>query len=366
MARGSDRSSADRNASDPAPADRRPTDRIRTDRDHSRPLTEFRLEVPDASRGERLDRFLSERLAWRSRTSVQKLIREGAVVLLSPGAVAEGVAPCTRAATRLFPPLEVEVRLPPKLHAAPPDETPIRDLRILYEDEWILALDKPAPLTVHPAGRHQGHTLINLLHQRYRRTDDPSRDVVPKLAHRLDRETSGLLLVSKDDDVRHLLGAQFEERRVAKAYLAIVEGCPAASSGEIDLALGPARSSAVRLKMEVCRGGGGLSALTRYEVLERGDERSLVAAYPRTGRQHQIRVHLAAIGHPIVGDKIYGADERVFLKHLSGELTPEEQSRLGFSRHALHSWKLRFHHPKLGREMELECPLAEELRALLR
>jgi 23S rRNA pseudouridine1911/1915/1917 synthase len=204
------------------------------------------------------------------------------------------------------------------------------------------------------------------LHQRYRRTDDPARDVVPKLAHRLDRETSGLLLVSKDDDVRHLLGEQFEQRRISKAYLAIVEGCPAEPEGEIDLPLAPARTSAVRLKMEVCPSGQGLSSLTQYEVLERGAQRSLIAAYPRTGRQHQIRVHLAAIGHPIVGDKIYGADETVFLRHLAGELAPEEWQRLGFSRHALHSWKLRFHHPKLDRTMELECPLAEELRELLR
>ncbi|MBL8899336.1 MAG: RluA family pseudouridine synthase [Planctomycetes bacterium] len=322
--------------------------------------------MPDASRGERLDRFLSERLPWRSRTGVQKLIREGAVFLLAPGARAADLPPCTRAATRLFPPLFVEVRIEPKVHAAPADETPIRELRVLYEDEWIVALDKPAPLTVHPAGRHQGHTLINLLHQRYRRPEDPARDVVPKLAHRLDRETSGLLLVSKDDDVRHLLGEQFEQRRVAKAYLAIVEGSPAADRGEIDLPLAPAQNSAVRLKIAICARGEGQSALTHYEVLERGRTRSLIAAYPRTGRQHQIRVHLAAIGHPIVGDKIYGADEQLFLRHLAGDLKDEERERLGCSRHALHSWKLRFHHPKLDREMELECPLAEELRDLLR
>lgn len=293
------------------------------------------------------------------------MIREGAVYLLAPGSESDAGVPCLRPATRLFPPLAVEIRLPPKIHAALPDETPIRELRIVYEDEWIVALDKPAPLTVHPAGRHQGHTLINLLHQRYRCLEDPTRDVVPKLAHRLDRETSGLLLVSKDDDVRHWLGAQFEERRVKKAYLAVVEGGPREDAGTIDFDLAPSKTSPIRLKIDVCAPGEGLSALTQYEVLERGSRRSLLALYPRTGRQHQLRVHLAAIGHPIVGDKLYGADESFFLRHIADELSAEDIERIGFHRQALHSWKLEFFHPKLARTMELECPLAEELRALI-
>jgi 23S rRNA pseudouridine1911/1915/1917 synthase len=325
-------------------------------RDFSKPIEEVRVLIPPERAGDRLDTALARIMTWRSRTAFQALIEDGYVQVND--------RPC-RAATRVQPGDVVRLRIPPRrrrYHMAP---IQVAELPVVYEDELCVALDKPANLPVHPAGRHLEGTVIHFLHQRYRRAEDPEADVVPRLMHRLDRETSGLLLASKDPDFHFQVGQQFERREVRKTYLAVVEGLVPQDEGVIDFGIGPARDSKIRLKMEARRDGSGLPALTWFKVLRRNARFSLVQASPRTGRQHQIRVHLAAIGHPVVGDKVYGPDEGYFLASMAGGLDETARARLVLPRQALHSHALTFRHPGLMRELTLTAPLAGDMAQLV-
>jgi 23S rRNA pseudouridine1911/1915/1917 synthase len=240
-------------------------------------------------------------------------------------------------------------------------------LSVLYEDPWIVCVHKPAGMTSHPAGRFLYGTLISILASRYR-SEDPEKDVIPHLCHRLDRETSGVVVCSKSDDIRHKLGKQFEGREINKTYLAIVEGETEADDGVIDLAIGRDTSTPVQVKMGVVR-HGGQHALTRWRALERARGFTLVECKPLTGRQHQIRVHLAAIGHPIVGDKLYGPDERCFTAFIDGQLSADAKKALRMDRHALHAHAIEFEHPAKKERMTVVAPLAadmEEFFALAR
>jgi 23S rRNA pseudouridine1911/1915/1917 synthase len=257
------------------------------------------------------------------------------------------------------------VRVPQAARPTAPPAPAGLELRVLHEDRWLIAVDKPAGLAVHPAGRRVHGTLIHALHARYRRPDQPELDVVPRLLHRLDRETSGVVAIALDPSFHHLVARQFEERSVAKTYLAVVHGTPQPGAGRIELPIGPARRSVVRLALEARRDGSGLPACTDYRVLRSAHGFSLVELRPKTGRTHQLRVHMAALGHPLVGDKIYGPDASLFLAHLGGALTPEHRAQLVLDRHALHAQRLRFHHPFLDQELELEAPLPDDLRWLL-
>jgi 23S rRNA pseudouridine1911/1915/1917 synthase len=324
--------------------------------DFSRPLTELRIPLDARLDGERLDVALGVHLHWRSRTSIQRLIADGFVSL--------GDRPA-KASARVRTGDVVTVRIPPRAAPRPIARHDESRLRVLYEDRWLVAVDKPPHLAVHPAGRRLDGTLIHWLHQRYRRPHDPGHDVVPRLLHRLDSETSGIVVASLDELFHARVGAQFETRRVQKTYLAVVHGSPPFDAGLIDFEIGPARGSRVHLKMEARRDGSGLPALTRYAVRARHGAFTLLELRPRTGRQHQLRVHLAAIGCPIVGDKIYGHDETIFLEHIAGALSDANRERLVLDRHALHAHQLRFEHPELGRTLELESPLPEDLARLL-
>jgi RluA family pseudouridine synthase len=207
--------------------------------------------------------------------------------------------------------------------------------------------------------------LIHELHRRYRRPDDPRHDVVPRLLHRIDIETSGVVAVGLDEHFHHQVARQFEDRLIRKSYLAVVHGSPEPRSGTIDLGLVPDKASAVRLKLTTCSSGGGQSALTEYRVLRHNHRFSLVELRPRTGRTHQLRVHMAAIGCPLVGDKLYGADERIFLRQIAGTLGESERERLVLDRHALHSHSLTFFHPERRCEMTLQAPLPSDLAELV-
>jgi 23S rRNA pseudouridine1911/1915/1917 synthase len=258
----------------------------------------------------------------------------------------------------------IRLRIPPyrrKLHV---DPQPTGDLPILFEDAHCVAMDKPAGVPVHPAGRHLENTVIHYLHRRYPRDDEAGGDL-PRLLHRLDRETSGVLLASKHGDFHYHVGQAFEFRRVQKTYLAVVEGRVERDGGSIDLGIGPARGSPIRLKMEARDDGTGLPASTHYRVLRRSQRFSLLELVPKTGRQHQLRVHLAAIGHPIVGDKIYGPDENYFLNAINGGLDESALRRLVLPRQALHAQALEFQHPQTGRLMHLQAPLPADMAALL-
>jgi len=234
---------------------------------------------------------------------------------------------------------------------------------ILSEDPYLLALDKPAGLAVHPNSSRLSGTLINLLHGLYRDVENPERDVVPRLCHRLDRETSGLILVAKEAQAHSEVRKQFEGQTVQKSYLALIEGHPKQEEIWIDAPIGPARRSAVRLKMGVRE--DGLQSLTQVVLRERGRDISLVECFPRTGRQHQIRVHLASIGLPIVGDKLYGGDEQLFLRGIDETLTPADLQLLRLPRQALHSHSLNLLHPVTRDSIEFRCPLPPDMAQLL-
>jgi 23S rRNA pseudouridine1911/1915/1917 synthase len=323
-------------------------------KDLSKPLTEIRMKVDARQEGWRLDRALCEWLKWRSRTRNQQLILDGFVDLRGrPG----------RPSSRVHAGDEIVARVPPG--ATPDPVDPPESLPILYEDRYMIAVDKPAGLAVHPAGRQVYGTLIHWMHKRYRRPEDPAHDVVPRLLHRLDRETSGIVAVGLDEDFHAEVGRQFEDREVTKVYQAVVHGRPPTDEGVCDLGIGPSRTSAVRLRQEAYRDGSGLSALTRWKVLKANDRFSLVELYPKTGRTHQLRVHMEALGCPLVGDKIYGRDDTVFFEALEERISDASRESLILERHALHAARLTFRHPRLEQDLELQAPLPEDMAALV-
>ena len=331
--------------------------------DLSRPLEEMRARIYPEIEGLRVDQALAKLMPWRSRASLQRLIREGHVRVEAP----EGADPSrscdpARASMRVRREDVVAVRLPERPRSAALEELPVTELSILYEDDLLVSIDKPAGLTVHPVGRRLDGTLINLLHERYR-SDNPKHDVVPRLCHRLDRETSGQILVAKDELAHAEVRRQFERLEVRKSYLALVEGVVADDSGWIDLRLGPDSRSPIRLKIAPRK--DGLEALTEWRVQERGRDVTLLECFPKTGRQHQIRVHLAAIGHPVIGDKLYGPDENFFLRAIDDELDEAAWASLRMPRQALHSHRLTIKDPRSGEARDFVAPLPEDMGDML-
>lgn len=314
------------------------------------------VKIDGRQAGARLDVALGAFLTWRSRASIHRLIRDGLVEL-------DGRA--ARPSSRVRDGEIVVVHVP---DAPEPDASTAPEgfaIPILYEDRWLVVVDKPPGLAVHPAGRRVYGTLIHFLHGRYRRADDPRHDVVPRLLHRLDRETSGIVAAGLDDDFHAEVGRQFEDRLVAKTYLAVVHGRPARAAGTVDLGIGPDRRSSIRLKLEARTDGTGLPASTSYRVLRTHGAFSLVELVPHTGRTHQLRVHMAALGCPLVGDKVYGVPDEVFLGYLEGRISEEQRRALVLDRHALHAHELRLFHPRLARELVFRAPLPRDMAELV-
>jgi 23S rRNA pseudouridine1911/1915/1917 synthase len=316
-------------------------------------LESLSYRVADGEQGLRLDQFLSKRLHWRSRTSVCRLLDEGRVELLGRP---------TRANRRVSVGERVIVQLPRPLRdeaLAPRGGEP--SLPRLYEDEALIAIDKPPDIPVHPSGRLLHHTVITALHREYRDFEDETRDVKPKLCHRLDLETSGVLLVAKTDAALTFVQQQFERRTVGKEYLVLVHGAVQAEQGTIDLPLGPAFDARLRTQ-RVVRHDIGQPARTRYSVRRRWRAHTLCHVQLLTGRHHQIRAHMAAIGHPVVGDKLYGRDETIFLRYSDRQLTDTDHELLELPRQALHSHALQFEHPRRG-PLRIESPWPPDLAA---
>jgi 23S rRNA pseudouridine1911/1915/1917 synthase len=292
--------------------------------------------------GERLDVFVVRRCPGLSRSNVQRLIREGGVTVGDPPLSG-------RAGQRLERGDLVSVRMPlEEPPALRPEPVP---LTIVYEDDDLLVVDKPAGMTVHPAaGVRRGTLAAALLAYRPELSGvgGPER---PGIVHRLDRDTSGLLVVAKNEAARLALARQWKERQVEKGYVALVQGRLEPPEGVIDAPIG--RDPRHRQRMAVVEGGRAASTtyrLRRYlSAREPGhDGFSLVDIRPLTGRTHQIRVHLAAIGHAVVGDRVYGRTSPVL------------------KRQFLHAHRLAFRHPVDGRPLEFESPLPEDLREALR
>jgi 23S rRNA pseudouridine1911/1915/1917 synthase len=313
----------------------------------------------------RLDEVLCKHLSWRSRSSLQELIRAGHVAVdAADPAHANGRGAFeveTRPGRRLLDGSRVRVDVPEEIRAKI-GAGASSELDVLYEDDWVIAVDKPAGVPVHPSGRHLADTMIQRVHARYG-ADNAGPGRVLKLCHRLDLETSGVLLVARERRAHAELMGQFESRRTEKEYLAIVAGAPEEDAGTIEFPIGPARASAVRLKMAVV--ADGQPARTDWRVLERASGCALLELRLHTGRQHQIRVHLAGIGHPIVGDKLYGPGEEYFLRAARGELTALDLEDLGLARHALHEHRLAFEHPATVERIEIASPLPDDLEAYL-
>lgn len=290
--------------------------------------------------GLRLDLWLSRELPRLSRTRAQQIVSQWAFT-------ADGRS--LSAAHR--------VRLAETIAVYRPrwDEPPApREVTVLHADPDVIAVDKPSGLPVHPTARYHDNTLTAVLKEKF-----PGERVV--LAHRLDRETSGVLLLARTPDAERHLKRAFATRTVHKTYQAIVYGHPPEDHfvSDAPLALHGGEVSVKMCVRPVSKGGA--PSRTRFDVLERLDGYSRVACSPETGRQHQIRVHLAALGHPIVGDKLYTHGDSVFLRALDHPDDPELLSLLQLPRHALHAWTIHFDHPRDNRLLTLTAPLPQDL-----
>lgn len=284
----------------------------------------------------RLDLFLSQKTG-RSRHQIQKMIAEEGVVIdgrriFKPSFSIKGAEPLEYN----FPARQTEIRLKPENI----------ELEILYEDEAIAVVNKPVGLVVHPGAGCREHTLVNALLNRYKNLPVGSDPLKPGIVHRLDKETSGCLVVAKTEEALKELQRQFKNREVEKIYLALVVGAPPLE-GRFDKPLG--RHPKSRLKIS-SRTRKGKEALTTYRVLKRLEDLSLVEVRLHTGRTHQIRVHFSEAGFPIAGDPTYGRRSKLY--------------REKFGRVMLHAWKLRLQHPVNKEEVQFEAPLPEEMESL--
>lgn len=285
--------------------------------------------------GERLDKFAAAALGDVSRTEIQRLVKTGEVLV-------NGRA--ERASYRLEPGDVVELTLPERdVPTVQPEEV---ELEVLYEDADLVAVNKPAGMVTHPAFGNLSGTLVNAALARW----PEMRDVGPELAragvvHRLDKDTSGVLVLARTPEALRALQRQFKRRTVYKRYLALVEGVPGSPSGIIEAPVG--RDPKNRKRMAVVK--GGREAVSRYDVLEDLQSNALVAIEPGTGRTHQIRVHLAWLGNPIVGDRLYGF----------------RKQRIGLKRLFLHAEALHVDSPSTGERLEFRAPLPPSLEDIL-
>ena len=314
-------------------------------------IRRFRVGVP--SEGTRLDLFLTAACSDLSRSRIQKLIEEGAVRLAGAPAKRSHVV---RAGE------EVEVDVPePRPTAIGAEAIP---LSVLYEDEHILAIDKPAGLVVHPSPGHDSGTLVNALLHHVRDLSGIGGELRPGIVHRLDRDTTGVLLVAKTDQAHASLSRQMKKRHLRKEYLALVAGFPRVRKGEVAYPIG--RDPRDRKRMKAFRNSEETSAArearTLYEIEREWPEMRVALLRCRlvTGRTHQIRVHLAAAGLPIVGDPVYG---RARFDRVTDADT--KRSLTQFPRQALHAERLGLRHPATNEEMEIVAPIPADLRGLL-
>lgn len=326
------------------------------------PNAPFIIAADEADAGERLDRWLAARVPDASRARLQALIRAGAVTLEGGGTIWEPRTPVKPGAV-------YRLDLPP---ATTPDLAvePL-PLDIVYEDEDVIVVDKPAGMVVHPAAGHASGTLVNALIAHCGDSLSGIGGVKrPGIVHRLDKDTSGLLVVAKNDRAHQHLSEQFQahgrDGRLHRAYLALVWGTPQPRVGTIDAPL--ARSERNRTKITVTRGQSGRSAVTHYEVeatfpgATKSDAVALIRARLETGRTHQIRVHMAHISHPVLGDPVYATGFKTRLATLPPRAREQAEQ---LPRQALHAAELGFEHPSSGREMVFQSQLPADMQVLV-
>ncbi len=304
------------------------------------------LRVAPEQAGLRLDRFVQTQLRATSRTRSQLIINNSAYSV-------DGLR--LKKNHRVRGDERIVLWRPPWDEHAPDTELPV-----LYEDDSLLAINKPPHLAVHPTARHHASTITTLL--RIQRPDEQLT-----LSHRIDRETSGVLLLARSREADRLVGIQFQQRRgLLKRYLAICWGWPSWERITCELPLRSDPSSRYRVKMAVAPAGQGLDSATTFELVERrcsagGKRYSMLRCTLHSGRQHQIRVHAAASSLPVVGDKLYGPDEHLFARGADGELTAEDLALLELDRQALHASELGLDQPIDGQRLHIEAPLWPDL-----
>jgi 23S rRNA pseudouridine1911/1915/1917 synthase len=302
--------------------------------------------INEAQAGLRLDRALAELCPDLSRERLKTLILDGMVVAQATG---RGVTPSLKVVAGQA--YSITLPAPTEMEAIAQDIP----LTIVFEDEHLVVVDKPAGLVVHPAAGNLDGTLVNaLLHHCAGQLSGIGGVARPGIVHRIDKDTSGLLVVAKSDRAHEGLAVQFKDHSIQRLYAAITYGHPAPPSGTIDTWIG--RSDADRKKMAVHREGRGKHAVTHYRTMERLHGAALVECRLETGRTHQVRVHMAHLGHPLIGDQVYGRDRKGFKSILE---------TLGFNRQALHAKTLGFIHPVTSVALSFESPIPADMQELL-
>jgi 23S rRNA pseudouridine1911/1915/1917 synthase len=297
-------------------------------------IKSFHIGSTDA---DRLDKFLVTRLGDFSRSRLQALIRDGFVVV--DGNVV------TKTGTVLAPGQVVEIRIPaPEPSSLVPEDIP---LAVVFENQDLMVINKPAGMVVHPAAGHATGTLVHAALAHAPELEGIGGERRPGIVHRLDKDTSGLILIAKNDRAHRWLQDQFRLRKVKKVYLALVDGFPPTPNGRIEAYIG--RDPDHRKKMAIVSAQKGREAVTEYHTVETFQHHTLIEAHPLTGRTHQIRLHLAFLGCPIVGDTIYG----------------HRKSTLDLKRHFLHAARLTIQLPGEDTPRTFEAPLPNELDQLL-
>ncbi len=310
----------------------------------------YQFTIRSAPGSRRLDVHLAARLPDYSRTFIKRLMAEGAVTV--NGATAKP-SHTPRPGDRI-------VACIPLLLTGnvEPEDIP---LDIIYEDDWLIVVNKPADMVVHPARGHRTGTLVNAVAWHCKQLSLRGGELRAGIVHRLDRDTTGVILLVKDERVHERIARQFEHRSVKKQYIAICEGVPELDGDVIDVPIGPHPRQVEKMAV---RHDVGRTARTRYAVVERLTGFAVVRCFPETGRTHQIRVHLLSVGHPIVCDSAYGRRDRIYPSDLTGGKSDPSQQPL-LARQALHARRLSLHHPALDRDICFEAPVPDDMMALI-
>ena len=318
-------------------------------------LGPIHIDVKIRSEGLRLDRYLVQNFPDFSRSTIQDSIDAGKVTVNEKP---------TKASYKVRHGDQLHIHLPEPTHDAPvPEDIP---LDVLYEDEWLALVNKPANMVVHPAKGNWSGTLVNALQFRFRELSNANGTYRAGIVHRLDRDTSGVILIAKEEHTHRDLASAFEQRRVFKEYAALTSGELDRDSDYIEMRIKHHPHDRVKMLATAdADDADAKDACSYYEVVERFRGHTFVKVQPRTGRTHQIRIHLASVGCPVLADKTYGGRDRVMLSDLNGKMPGGDDDLAVISRQALHAFRLRFQHPRTGKWIETEAPLPQDMLALL-